>query len=40
MEKSIKIQKMKIQIRQQHKLIKKLKNMIRYYAPYMKFPEE
>lgn len=40
MEKIIKIQKMKIQIRHQNKLIKKLKNMIRNYAPYMKFPDE
>lgn len=33
-------QKLKSQIRKQKKLIKKLKNMIRNYAPYMEFPDE
>jgi len=28
------------QIRQQKKLIKKLKNTIKIYAPYMNFPDE
>ena len=31
---------MKSQIRRQNKLIKKLKNIIRNYAPYMKFSDE
>lgn len=31
---------MKSQIRKQKKLIKKLKNMIKMYAPYMEFPDE
>lgn len=33
-------QKLKSQIREQKKLIKRLKNMIKNYAPYMKFPDE
>ena len=33
-------QKMKLQIKEQKKLIKKLKNLIRIYAPYMRFPDE
>ena len=33
-------QNLKTEIRKQRKLIKKLKNMIRIYAPYMKFPDE
>lgn len=37
---SDKERKMKTQIREQKKLIKKLKNVIRIYAPYMKFPDE
>lgn len=31
---------LKSQIRRQKKLIKKLKNMIRSYAPYINFPDE
>ncbi len=31
---------MKSQIRKQNKLIKKLKNIIKMYAPYMEFTEE
>lgn len=31
---------MKSQIRDQKKLIKELKNMIKIYAPYMQFPDE
>jgi hypothetical protein len=31
---------LKSQIRKQKKLIKKLKNMIKNYAPYMEFPDE
>ncbi len=33
-------QNLKSQIRNQKKFIKKLKNMIRFYAPYMEFPDE
>ena len=32
--------KMKSQIKKQKKLIKTLKNMIKNYAPYMKFPDD
>jgi len=31
---------LKSQIRQQKKLIKRLKNTIKIYAPYMNFPDE
>lgn len=31
---------LKSQIRRQKKLIKKLKNMVRDYAPYINFPDE
>ncbi len=37
---SDKERKMRSQIREQKKLIKKLKNMIKTYAPYMHFPDE
>jgi len=40
MVESDKIRKMKTQIREQKRLIKKLKNMIKMYAPYMEFPDE
>jgi len=40
MVESDKIRKMKTQIRVQKRLIKKLKNMIKMYAPYVEFPEE
>lgn len=32
--------KMKSQIRKQRNLIKELKNIIRHYAPYMRFPDK
>ena len=32
--------KLRSQIRKQKKLIKRLKNMIRLYAPYMEFSDE
>jgi len=32
--------KLKSQIREQKRLIKRLKNMIKIYAPYMKFSDE
>jgi hypothetical protein len=40
MKDSDKEQKLKSQIRKQKKLIKELENMMKIYAPYMKFPDE
>lgn len=40
MESMEKVKKLKLQIRKQKKFIKKLENMVRFFAPYMEFTDD